>query len=58
VRRGIDSFNDEAKDIIVKGWVTGVSAYSAVQISLKPSHCGQSSQAGEPARAIGHADQP
>lgn len=35
LRRGIDTFDDEAKDIIFKAWVTGVSAYSAAQISLK-----------------------
>ncbi|WP_407352498.1 hypothetical protein [Luteimonas sp. R10] len=35
VRRGIDTFDDEAKDIIFKSWVAGASAYSATYISLQ-----------------------
>jgi len=34
VRRSIETFDDEAKDIIFKSWVTGVSANAVLRISL------------------------
>lgn len=34
VRRRIDTFDEEAQQALFKGWVTGVSAYSVVKMSL------------------------
>jgi hypothetical protein len=35
VRRNIDSFDEKARDVIFKSWVTGASADAAAHISLR-----------------------